>query len=67
MEGTCLLLFLFWTVGYKVSQRKPTFARILSNTSGFTCHKDNIDQALRGNRPSLLFWPPKSIDRLENF
>jgi hypothetical protein len=48
-------------------ERKPRFARILSNISGFTCHKDNTDWSLRGNRPSVPFWPPRPIDRLENF
>jgi hypothetical protein len=33
-------------------KRRLRFARILSNTSGFTCHKDNVDWALRGNRLS---------------
>jgi hypothetical protein len=48
-------------------KRKFRFARILSNTSGFTSHKDNIDWALRGNRLSIPCQPPRSIDRLENF
>jgi hypothetical protein len=48
-------------------KRKPRFARILSNTSGFTCHKDNIDWALREHRLSLPFHPPRPINRLENF
>jgi hypothetical protein len=38
-------------------KRKPRFSRILSNTLGFTCHKDNIDWALRGNRLSVPFQP----------
>jgi hypothetical protein len=45
MEGTHLLLSLLWKAGYKVSQRKVRFARILSNTSGFTCHKENVEWA----------------------
>jgi hypothetical protein len=48
-------------------KRKLRFARTLSNTSGFTCHKDNLDWALRGNRSSVPFQPPRPIDRLENF
>jgi hypothetical protein len=48
-------------------ERKPRFAKILSNTSGFTCHKDNTDWALRGNWPSATFQPSRLIDRLENF
>jgi hypothetical protein len=44
-------------------ERKLRFARILSNTSGFPCHKDNIDWVLRGNRPSVPFWSPRPIDR----
>jgi hypothetical protein len=44
-------------------ERKTRFARILSNTLGFTCHKDDIDWALRGNRPSVPFWPPRPVDR----
>jgi hypothetical protein len=67
MEGTHLLLSILWKAGYKVSQRKSRFARILSNTLSFTCHKDNIDWPLRGNRLSVPFWPPRPINRLENF
>jgi hypothetical protein len=48
-------------------ERKLRFARILSNTSGFTCHKDNEDWALRRNRLSTPFQPPRPINRLENF
>jgi hypothetical protein len=48
-------------------ERKLRFSRILSNTSGFTCHKNNIDWVLRENRPSGPFQPPRSINRLENF
>jgi hypothetical protein len=48
-------------------KRKLRFAKILSMTSGFTFHKDNVDWALRGNSPPVLFQPPKPIDRLENF
>jgi hypothetical protein len=50
MEGTYLLLSLLCKAGYEFPERKLRFAKILSNTSGFTCHKDNIDWALRGNR-----------------
>jgi hypothetical protein len=48
-------------------ERMLRFARILSNTLGFTCHKDNIYWALRGNNLSVPFWPPRPIDRSENF
>jgi hypothetical protein len=48
-------------------QGRLRFARILSNSSGFTSHKDNIDWTLKGNRPSALFQPPRLIDRLEKF
>jgi hypothetical protein len=51
----------------KFPERKPRFAKILSNTLGFTCHKDNVDWALRGNRLSVPFCPPRSVNRLENF
>jgi hypothetical protein len=51
----------------RFTERNLRFARILSNTSGFTCHKDNIDWALRGNRLSVPFQPPRPINRLENF
>jgi hypothetical protein len=57
MEETHLLLSLLWKARYKFSKRKPRFARILSITLGFTCHKDNADWALRGNRPSAPFQP----------
>jgi hypothetical protein len=30
----------------------------------FTCHKDNIDWVLIGNRPTVPFWSPRPIDRL---
>jgi hypothetical protein len=36
-------------------ERKPRFGRVLSNTLGFACHKDNVDWALRGNRLSVPF------------
>jgi hypothetical protein len=55
MEGTHLLLSFLWKAGYKVPQRKLRFARILSNTLGFTCHKNNKDWALRGNGLSVPF------------
>jgi hypothetical protein len=48
-------------------KRKLRFSRILSNTSGFTCHKDNVDWALRRNKLSIPFCPPRLINRLENF
>jgi hypothetical protein len=48
-------------------KRKLRFARILSNTSAFTYHEDNVDSALRENRLSVPFWPPRHIDGLENF
>jgi hypothetical protein len=67
MEGTCLLLYLLRRQDIKFPKRKLRFARILSNTSVFTCHKNNVDWALRGNRPSVALWPPRPIDRLENF
>jgi hypothetical protein len=47
-------------------ERKLRVVRILSNTSGFTCYMDNVDWALRGDRPALPYWPTP-IDRLENF
>jgi hypothetical protein len=50
----------------RVPKRKPKFARILSHTSGFTCHKDYTDWALRQKRPSIPFVPPRPINRLEN-
>jgi hypothetical protein len=48
-------------------ERKFRFAKILSNTSGFTCLKDNVDWTLRENRPSVPFQSPRPINRLENF
>jgi hypothetical protein len=51
----------------RFAERRLIFARILSNTSGFTCHKDNVDWGPRGNRLSAPFQPPRPIDRLENF
>jgi hypothetical protein len=51
----------------KFPKRKLRFARILSNTSGFTCHKDNVDWALRGNRSFLPFWPPKMCRHIRQF
>jgi hypothetical protein len=43
-------------------ERKLRFGRILSNTSGFTCQKDNIDWVLRGNRPTAPFQTPRPIN-----
>jgi hypothetical protein len=51
----------------RVPKRKLRFAGILSNTLGFTCHKDNIDWALRGNRLFAPCQPPRPINKLENF
>jgi hypothetical protein len=67
MEGTYLLPYLLWKAGYKVSQKKFRFSRILSNTLSFTCQKDNMEWALRGNRLSVPFQPPRPTDKLENF
>jgi hypothetical protein len=68
VEGTHLLLSPFCgRQDIRFPERKPRFVKILSNTSGFTCHKDNIHWALRGNRLFFPFQPPRSIDRLENF
>jgi hypothetical protein len=50
----------------RLPERKLRFARILSNTLGFTCHKDNVDWALRGNKLSVPF-QPRPVNRLENF
>jgi hypothetical protein len=36
-----------WKAGYRFPERKLRFARRLSNTSGFTCHKNNVVWALR--------------------
>jgi hypothetical protein len=33
----------------------------------FEDYEDKIDWALRGNRPSVPLWPPRPIDRSENF
>jgi hypothetical protein len=46
-------------------ERKLRFARILSNTSDFTCHKDNVYWTLRENKVSIL--TPKPVNKLENF
>jgi hypothetical protein len=48
-------------------ERKLRFARILSNTSDFTCHKNSVGWTLRGNRLSVPFWPPRPVNRLEDF
>jgi hypothetical protein len=34
----------------RLSKRKLRFVRILSNALGFSCHKDNVDWVLGGNR-----------------
>jgi hypothetical protein len=41
-KGIHLLLSLLWKTGYKLPERKLRFPRILSNTLGFTCHKNNV-------------------------
>jgi hypothetical protein len=61
MEGTHLLLSLLLKRGHQVAQKKE--GSDFSNTLGFTCHNDNVDWALRGNRPSVPFWSPRSINR----
>jgi hypothetical protein len=66
MEGTDFLLFCGRQV-IMFAKRKPRFARILSNILVFTCHKDNIDWALRGNRSSVPLRPLRPVDRLANF
>jgi hypothetical protein len=48
-------------------ETKLRFARILSNTLGFTCHKDNADWALRGNRSSATFRSPKTCQQMTKF
>jgi hypothetical protein len=55
MERTHLLLSLSGMQDIRFPERKLRFARILSNISGFTCHKDNVDWVLRINRSSAPF------------
>jgi hypothetical protein len=66
MEGISLLLSLLWKAGYKVSQKKAQICQDTVKYQGFTCHKNNVDWALRGNRLSVPFWPPRPVDRLQN-
>jgi hypothetical protein len=64
VERTCLLLSLSWKAGYKISSKKAQICKIPSNTSGFTCHKDNVEWALRGNRLSAPFQPQDPLTNL---
>jgi hypothetical protein len=65
MEGISFFSPFYGRQDIKFPKRTLRFARILSNTLGFTHQKDNVDWALRGNRPSVPFWPPKPINKLE--
>jgi hypothetical protein len=48
-------------------ERNLRFARILSNTLGFTYHKENVNWTLRGDGPSVPYQPLRPINRLEDF
>jgi hypothetical protein len=67
MEGTHLLLSLLWEVGTKFLRRRPIFAKTLSNTSAFTCHRGNAGLALRENKLSVPFWLSRPTGKSESF
>jgi hypothetical protein len=66
MEGIHLLFSLLWKTGYKVSQKKAQICQDAIKYLRFHCREDNVDWALRGNRLSIPFWPPRPANRLEN-
>jgi hypothetical protein len=67
MEGTCLLFSLLWETRYRVSRKRPKFAKTLSNTSAFTYPRGNTGLALRENRLSVASQPLRSESKLESF
>jgi hypothetical protein len=65
IEGTCLLLSLLWDT--KSQEKKPKFAKTLSNTSVFTCPRDNAGSDLKGNTLSVLSQLLRPTTKLERF
>jgi hypothetical protein len=68
MEGTHLLLCLLWEAGYKDTrslEKRPKFAKTLSNTSAFICPRGNAGLALRENRLYVPFQPLRPAGKLE--
>jgi hypothetical protein len=66
MEETVSSL-LYGRQGTKFLRRRPRFAKTLSNTSAFTCHRGNAGSGLRGNKLSVSSWPPRPTIKSESF